>query len=180
MIGRFDPRSTSSPVFFCRAVLSRASLLRARSAELPEDLAAGLERLAPGRLVEAVGDDAVAEAVPPGLEGHAEPVGDALRRGGRAVAQLELARIARGHHHEGHVERPAPLAPLAEARLERPAPLDLPPRRLPDARGERQPLRRQLEDAPADAEVAHPFLVEEAEGDLHLGLAFGPLRHVDL
>ena len=49
------------------------------------------ERRALGPLVQAVGDDAVALAVPPGLQGHTKLLGDPLGRGRVAVTQAELA-----------------------------------------------------------------------------------------
>ena len=76
----------------------------ARLAVLPEQVADEVKSPAARLLIEAIGDNTVALALPPGFQTEPQPLGDALGAGRIAVAQAELGRVSRRHDDERHVE----------------------------------------------------------------------------
>ena len=77
-----------------------------------EQLPGKRESPALGPLVQAVGDNAVAFAILPGLEGHGKILGDALRRRRVAVALAKLSLVTCRQGDEGDVKAPLARQPL--------------------------------------------------------------------
>src|ERR1035437_3822642 len=155
--------------------LARTLVLPERLARRPvlaKRVAGEVEYPAAGLLVEAVGNDAIAFALAPGLQTELEPLSDALRAGRVSVAQPKLGGVTRRHDDERHVE--AVFGRLDSVAIPglKGAPLSyLPLLGLVEAGGEFQPFHSQSPYLPADAEVAHTFLVQQAKRDGDVGLA---------
>src|ERR1035438_7842565 len=151
----------------------------ARRLVLAKRVASEVEYPAAGLLVEAVGNNAVALALAPGLQTELEPLSNALRAGRVSVAQPKLGRVSRRHDDERHVEAVfGRLDPVSEPGLKGPMLGYLPLLRLVEASGQLQPFCLQILYLPADAEVADAFFVQETKRNGEVGFALRGDCHI--